>query len=179
VSCRVSEVDLGRIVSANSLYMDSRAKLLGHRFIRWLPKEFMPVMDSAALAENTMLRTRAARRMCCWYSSMAACVRSFTHLGGPLSEKTLKDGSVVCVRGMAQNSPSTIVAFSTVQRHIISPASLCANATGDRGQSSGAARQQRHRIRDTGAQSESEESCWRQQVRSQFVVMLSSVAPPV
>jgi nitrite reductase/ring-hydroxylating ferredoxin subunit/uncharacterized membrane protein len=64
-----------------------------------MPSEFTPVMESATLAENTMARgstqggdvlvARQNGRLC-------ALVHSCSHLGGPLSEGTLKDGSVVC-----------------------------------------------------------------------------------
>ena len=63
------------------------------------PEEFTPVLESAALAENTMVRARAgdvdvvlARQN----GRVCALVHSCSHLGGPLSEGTLKDGSVVC-----------------------------------------------------------------------------------
>ena len=63
------------------------------------PKAFTPVLDSNALAENTMARVRAgdvdvlvARQ----HGRLCALVHSCSHLGGPLSEGTLKDGSVVC-----------------------------------------------------------------------------------
>jgi len=64
-----------------------------------LPHEFTPVIESAAVAENTMVRARAGqddvllarqrRRVC-------ALLHACAHLGGPLSEGTLQDGSVVC-----------------------------------------------------------------------------------
>jgi nitrite reductase/ring-hydroxylating ferredoxin subunit len=64
-----------------------------------LPREFTPVIESAALAENAMVRARAgdvdillARRN----GRVCALVHSCAHLGGPLSEGTLKEGSVVC-----------------------------------------------------------------------------------
>ena len=56
-------------------------------------------MKSGALAENTMARGRGgdvdvvlARQ----HGRVCALVHSCSHLGGPLSEGTLKDGSVVC-----------------------------------------------------------------------------------
>jgi nitrite reductase/ring-hydroxylating ferredoxin subunit/uncharacterized membrane protein len=62
-------------------------------------QDFTPTIESAALAENTMARARAGdadvlivrqhRRAC-------ALAHPCAHLGGPLSEGTLKDGSVVC-----------------------------------------------------------------------------------
>jgi nitrite reductase/ring-hydroxylating ferredoxin subunit/uncharacterized membrane protein len=63
------------------------------------PKEFTPAIASAAVAENTMARGRAgdvdvllARQ----HGRVCGLVHSCAHLGGPLSEGTLKDGSVVC-----------------------------------------------------------------------------------
>ena len=64
-----------------------------------LPNEFTPVMDSAALANNTMVRARAGDTdvlLVRQHGRVCALVHSCTHLGGPLSEGTLKDGSVVC-----------------------------------------------------------------------------------
>lgn len=64
-----------------------------------LPTDFTPVADSAAVAENSMTRARAgdadllvARQ----HGHVCALVHPCTHMGGPLSEGTLKDGSVVC-----------------------------------------------------------------------------------
>jgi nitrite reductase/ring-hydroxylating ferredoxin subunit/uncharacterized membrane protein len=63
------------------------------------PEQFTPVAESTALAENTMQRARAgdadvllARQQ----GRVCALVHSCAHLGGPLSEGTLKQGSVVC-----------------------------------------------------------------------------------
>ena len=63
------------------------------------PEEFTPVLESAAVPENSMRKAaiedatfvvvRQRGRVC-------ALAHSCTHLGGPLSEGTLKDGSVVC-----------------------------------------------------------------------------------
>jgi nitrite reductase/ring-hydroxylating ferredoxin subunit/uncharacterized membrane protein len=64
-----------------------------------LPNEFTPVIDSAALAENTMVRARAGATdilLVRQHGRVCALVHSCAHLGGPLSEGTLKDGSVVC-----------------------------------------------------------------------------------
>jgi nitrite reductase/ring-hydroxylating ferredoxin subunit/uncharacterized membrane protein len=64
-----------------------------------VPEEFTPVMESAALAENTMLRARAGDLdvlLVRQHGRVCALVHSCAHLGGPLSEGTLKDGSVVC-----------------------------------------------------------------------------------
>lgn len=63
------------------------------------PDAFTPVLDSAALPDNAMrkatiddasfLVVRQKQRVC-------ALAHPCAHLGGPLSEGTLKDGSVVC-----------------------------------------------------------------------------------
>lgn len=63
------------------------------------PEEFTPVLESAALPDNSMrkatiddasfLLVRQRQRVC-------ALAHPCAHLGGPLSEGTLKDGSVVC-----------------------------------------------------------------------------------
>lgn len=63
------------------------------------PEAFTPVLDSAALPDNSMrkavvedasfLVVRQQQRVC-------ALAHPCAHLGGPLSEGTLKDGSVVC-----------------------------------------------------------------------------------
>jgi nitrite reductase/ring-hydroxylating ferredoxin subunit/uncharacterized membrane protein len=63
------------------------------------PEEFIPVLESSALPEGSMrkasiedasfLLVRQRGRVC-------ALAHSCAHLGGPLSEGTLKDGSVVC-----------------------------------------------------------------------------------
>jgi nitrite reductase/ring-hydroxylating ferredoxin subunit len=64
-----------------------------------LPDAFTPALDSAELAEGTMARARAgdadvlvARQ----HGRVCSLVHACSHLGGPLSEGTLKDGSVVC-----------------------------------------------------------------------------------
>lgn len=64
-----------------------------------MPEEFTPVADSSALAENTMMRARAADAdvlLARQQGRVCALVHSCAHLGGPLSEGTLKEGSVVC-----------------------------------------------------------------------------------
>jgi nitrite reductase/ring-hydroxylating ferredoxin subunit/uncharacterized membrane protein len=63
------------------------------------PEEFTPVLESTALADNAMRKAtiedasfvvvRQRQRLC-------ALAHSCAHLGGPLSEGTLKEGSVVC-----------------------------------------------------------------------------------
>jgi len=84
-----------------------------------LPQDFTAVLDSAALPENTMVRARAAETdvlLVRQHGRLCALVHACAHLGGPLSEGTLKDGSVVCPwhgsefaldDGRALNGPST------------------------------------------------------------------------
>jgi nitrite reductase/ring-hydroxylating ferredoxin subunit/uncharacterized membrane protein len=63
------------------------------------PKEFTPVMKSGALAENGMACARAGDAnvlLVRQHGEVCALAHSCSHLGGPLSEGTLKDGSVVC-----------------------------------------------------------------------------------
>jgi len=63
------------------------------------PEDFTPVLESAALPENTMARARAGNTdvlLVRQHGRVCALVHSCSHLGGPLSEGTLKDGSVVC-----------------------------------------------------------------------------------
>jgi nitrite reductase/ring-hydroxylating ferredoxin subunit/uncharacterized membrane protein len=64
-----------------------------------LPEEFTRVMDSAALGENSMARARVADvdiLLARQNGRVCALVHACAHLGGPLSEGTLKDGSVIC-----------------------------------------------------------------------------------
>ena len=84
-----------------------------------MPKDFTPVLDSAALPENTMVRARAAETdvlLVRQHGRVCALVHDCAHLGGPLSEGTLKDGSVDCPwhgsefaldDGRVLNGPST------------------------------------------------------------------------
>ena len=65
---------------------------------RDLPRELTPVIESAVLAENTMVRARAGDTdvlLVRQHGRICALVHSCAHLGGPLSEGPLKDGSVV------------------------------------------------------------------------------------
>ena len=83
------------------------------------PEEFTPVLESAALADNSMVRARAGNAevlLVRQHGRLCALVHSCAHLGGPLSEGTLKDGSVVCPwhgsefaldDGRVLNGPST------------------------------------------------------------------------
>jgi nitrite reductase/ring-hydroxylating ferredoxin subunit/uncharacterized membrane protein len=83
------------------------------------PEEFTPIIDSAALTEGAMLRARTADAdvlLVRQHGRVCALIHSCAHLGGPLSEGTLKDGSVVCpwhgsefslTDGRVLNGPST------------------------------------------------------------------------
>jgi nitrite reductase/ring-hydroxylating ferredoxin subunit/uncharacterized membrane protein len=65
----------------------------------FLPDEFTPILQSAALAENSMVRARAGSSdvlLVRQHGRVCALAHSCAHLGGPLSEGTLKDGAVVC-----------------------------------------------------------------------------------
>src|SRR4029079_18436484 len=63
------------------------------------PEEFTAVAQSGTLAENSMTRARAGDagvRVAREHGVVRALIHSCAHLVGPLSEGTLKDGSVVC-----------------------------------------------------------------------------------
>jgi nitrite reductase/ring-hydroxylating ferredoxin subunit/uncharacterized membrane protein len=63
------------------------------------PEHFTPVLQSAALAENSMRKATiedASFVVARQHGRVCALAHSCAHLGGPLSEGTLKDGSVVC-----------------------------------------------------------------------------------
>jgi nitrite reductase/ring-hydroxylating ferredoxin subunit/uncharacterized membrane protein len=63
------------------------------------PEEFTPVLDSAALADNSMAKAAiedASFLLVRQHGRVCALAHPCSHLGGPLSEGTLKDGSVVC-----------------------------------------------------------------------------------
>jgi nitrite reductase/ring-hydroxylating ferredoxin subunit/uncharacterized membrane protein len=63
------------------------------------PEEFTPVLESAALPENSMRKATiedASFVVVRQQQEVCALAHSCAHLGGPLSEGTLKDGSVVC-----------------------------------------------------------------------------------
>jgi nitrite reductase/ring-hydroxylating ferredoxin subunit len=84
-----------------------------------LPEEFTPILASAALAESSMVRARAGNTdvlLVRQRGRVCALAHACAHLGGPLSEGTLKDGSVVCPwhgsefaleDGRVLNGPST------------------------------------------------------------------------
>ena len=64
-----------------------------------LPEEFTPILASASLADNSMARARAGNTgvlLVRQRGRVCALAHACAHLGGPLSEGTLKDGSVVC-----------------------------------------------------------------------------------
>jgi len=64
-----------------------------------LPEDFTPIFTSAALADNSMVRARAGNAdvlLVRQHGRVCALAHACSHLGGPLAEGTLKDGSVVC-----------------------------------------------------------------------------------
>lgn len=83
------------------------------------PDDFTAVADSASLTEGTMMRVRAGDAdvlLVRQHGRVCALAHSCSHLSGPLSEGTLKDGSVVCPwhgsefaleDGTVLNGPST------------------------------------------------------------------------
>jgi nitrite reductase/ring-hydroxylating ferredoxin subunit/uncharacterized membrane protein len=63
------------------------------------PEEFTPIVPSAALPDDRMVRARVGGAdvlLARQHGLVCALAHSCAHLGGPLSEGTLKDGSVVC-----------------------------------------------------------------------------------
>lgn len=84
-----------------------------------LPEEFTPVLNSVDLPENSMVRAHAGETdllLVRQHGGVCALLHNCAHLGGPLSEGTLKDGSVVCPwhgsefaleDGRVLNGPST------------------------------------------------------------------------
>jgi nitrite reductase/ring-hydroxylating ferredoxin subunit/uncharacterized membrane protein len=63
------------------------------------PEEFTPVLQSDALPENSMRKAvieDASFLVVRQHHHVCALAHSCAHLGGPLSEGTLNDGSVVC-----------------------------------------------------------------------------------
>jgi nitrite reductase/ring-hydroxylating ferredoxin subunit/uncharacterized membrane protein len=84
-----------------------------------LPDEFTPVLNAVDLPENAMVRAYAGKTellLVRQHGRICALVHDCAHLGGPLSEGTLKDGSVVCPwhgsefsleDGRVLNGPST------------------------------------------------------------------------
>ena len=84
-----------------------------------LPEEATPVLNSVDLPDNSMVRAHAGETdllLVRQHGRVCALVHNCAHLGGPLSEGTLKDGSVVCPwhgsefaleDGRVLNGPST------------------------------------------------------------------------
>jgi nitrite reductase/ring-hydroxylating ferredoxin subunit/uncharacterized membrane protein len=84
------------------------------------PEHFTAVADSAELADNTMDRVRAGDAdvlLVRQHGQVCALAHQCSHLGGPLSEGTLHDGSVVCPwhgsefaldDGRVLNGPATV-----------------------------------------------------------------------
>jgi len=63
------------------------------------PEEFTPVLESSRLPENSMRKATiedASFLVVRQHQKVCALAHPCAHLGGPLSEGTLKDGSVVC-----------------------------------------------------------------------------------
>jgi nitrite reductase/ring-hydroxylating ferredoxin subunit/uncharacterized membrane protein len=83
------------------------------------PESFTPVLPASALAEGTMQRVKAGEMsvlLVRQHGQLCALAHECAHLGGPLSEGELKDGSVVCpwhgsefrlADGSVVNGPST------------------------------------------------------------------------
>jgi nitrite reductase/ring-hydroxylating ferredoxin subunit/uncharacterized membrane protein len=83
------------------------------------PEKFIPVLTSAALVEGTMQRVNVNDLdllLVRQHGRVCALAHACAHLGGPLSEGTLKDGTVVCPwhgsefrleDGAVMNGPST------------------------------------------------------------------------
>jgi nitrite reductase/ring-hydroxylating ferredoxin subunit/uncharacterized membrane protein len=64
-----------------------------------LPEDFTPILASTAVADNSMVRARTGNAdvlLVRQHGRVCALAHACAHLGGPLSEGTLKDGSVVC-----------------------------------------------------------------------------------
>ncbi len=64
-----------------------------------LPETFTPVADASRLADNTMIRAKTDEAdvlLARQHGRVCALAHACSHLGGPLSDGTLKDGSVVC-----------------------------------------------------------------------------------
>lgn len=64
-----------------------------------LPEEFTAVADSASVADDAMICARAGDAdvlLARQHGRLCALAHKCSHLGGPLSEGTLKNGSVIC-----------------------------------------------------------------------------------
>jgi nitrite reductase/ring-hydroxylating ferredoxin subunit/uncharacterized membrane protein len=100
----------GQACSATGLAVASTAGYLGGTLVfdhrigvnhadADLPEAFTPAMNGAALADGTMARAHVEHAdvlLARQHGRVCALAHSCSHLGGPLSEGTLKDGSVVC-----------------------------------------------------------------------------------
>jgi nitrite reductase/ring-hydroxylating ferredoxin subunit/uncharacterized membrane protein len=63
------------------------------------PADFTPIAENTGPADNTMMKAHAADAeilLARQHGRLCALSHSCSHLGGPLSEGTLKNGSVVC-----------------------------------------------------------------------------------
>lgn len=63
------------------------------------PEQFTPVAEASRLGPNTMIHAQTADAdalLVRQHGRLCGLAHSCSHLGGPLSEGTLKDGSVVC-----------------------------------------------------------------------------------
>src|SRR5204862_6647316 len=63
------------------------------------PADYTAAADRAGVADDAMIRARAADAdvlLARQHGRVCALVHACSHQGGPLSEGTLKDGSVVC-----------------------------------------------------------------------------------
>ena len=84
------------------------------------PEEFTPITDGDQLADNTMAHAKTGEAdvlLARQHGRVCALAHACSHMGGPLSEGTLKDGSVVCPwhssefaldDGHVMNGPATI-----------------------------------------------------------------------
>jgi nitrite reductase/ring-hydroxylating ferredoxin subunit/uncharacterized membrane protein len=84
------------------------------------PEEFTPIADGDQLADNTMAHAKTGEAdvlLARQHGRVCALAHACSHMGGPLSEGTLKDGSVVCPwhssefaldDGHVMNGPATI-----------------------------------------------------------------------
>ena len=100
----------GQVCSATGLAFASAAGYLGGALVfdqrigvthatAEQPEEYEAIAASSDLADGTMMRARATDAdvlLVRQHDRLCALAHSCSHLGGPLSEGTLKDGSVVC-----------------------------------------------------------------------------------
>jgi nitrite reductase/ring-hydroxylating ferredoxin subunit len=102
--------EAGRTCSAAGLGIAAAAAYLGGHLVydrrvgvthadAELPEQFVAAAESAALSDAAMIRGKADETdvlLARQHGRVCALVHSCAHMGGPLSEGTLKDGSVVC-----------------------------------------------------------------------------------